>query len=81
MFLLACVGIWLLGRVLKKSKKASGEPHTSYEKEQKLFTLYQNVEDMLAGFEEYVEEAKKETAKSMAKMQEMMDETRSYNFV
>jgi len=76
-FLLACVGIWLLGRVLKKSKKASGEPHTSYEKEQKLFTLYQNVEDMLAGFEEYVEEAKKETAKSMAKMQEMMDETRS----
>ncbi len=76
-FLLACVGIWLLGRVLKKSKKANTEQHTSYEKEQKLFNLYQNVEDMLSSFEEYVEEAKEETSKSMAKIQRMMEETRS----
>lgn len=76
-FLLVCVGIWLLGRVLKKSKKGNGEQHTSYEKEQKLFTLYQNVEDMLSSFEEYVEEAKADTGKSMAKMQEMLEETRS----
>jgi len=76
-FLLACAGIWLLGRVLKKSKKGNSEQHTSREKEQKLFNLYQNVEDMLSGFEEYVEEAKGETDKSMAKMQEMLEETRS----
>jgi hypothetical protein len=76
-FLLACAGIWLLGRVLKKSKKGNGEQHTSNEKEQKLFNLYQNVEDMLSSFEEYVEEAKSDTDKSMAKMQEMLEETRS----
>lgn len=76
-FLLVCAGIWLLGRVLKTSKKGNGEQQTSYEKEQKLFTLYQNVEDMLSSFEEYVEEAKADTGKSMAKMQEMLEETRS----
>jgi hypothetical protein len=76
-FLLICAVIWLLGRVLKKSKKASGTQQTNHEKEQKLFSLYQNVEDMLSSFEEYVEEAKSDTDKSMAKMQEMLEETRS----
>ncbi len=76
-FLLVCAAIWLLGRLLKKSKKGDGEQHTSYEKEQKLFTLYQNVEDMLSSFEEYVEEAKGEANQSLAKMQDMLQETRS----
>lgn len=76
-FLLVCAGIWLLGRVLRKSRKGNAEQHTSYDKEQKLFNLYQDVEDMLSSFEEYVEEAKGETDKSMDKMQGMLEETRS----
>ncbi len=75
-FLLVCGAIWLIGRVLKRSKK-SNEEHGSYDKEQKLYTLYQNVEDMLNSFEEYVDGAKEEADQRMAKMQAMLEETRS----
>lgn len=54
-FLLVCGVIVLYGRVTRgKNKKDEG----SYEKEQRLFTMYQNVEDMLDGFEAYAEEVK-----------------------
>lgn len=75
-FLLLSVTIWLLGRVLKKSKKAREIDKASYEKEQKLFTLYQNVEDMLASFEEYVEETQNESDKNMAEMKRMLEDVK-----
>ncbi len=75
-FLLLSVTIWLLGRVLKKSKKAREIDKASYEKEQKLFTLYQNVEDMLASFEEYVEETQNEADKNMAEMKRMLEDVK-----
>lgn len=53
-FILVCGAILLLGKVLRSSKK---NEKGNYEKEQRLFKLYQNVEDMMTSFEEYVEEA------------------------
>jgi|AGTN01.2.fsa_nt_gi hypothetical protein len=54
-FILVCCSIWVYGRVMRADKKGG---KSGYEKEQQLFRLYQNVEDMLSSFEEYVEEAK-----------------------
>jgi len=54
-FLLACGLIWFYGRVAGKDKK---KDRNEYEKEQRLFKLYQDVEDLLNGFEAYTEEAK-----------------------
>lgn len=53
-FLLVCATIWFYGRVMRRSKAKDG----AEEKERQLFKLYQNVEDMLGGFEAYAEEAK-----------------------
>ena len=75
-FILLCVTIWLFGKVLKKSKKAREIEKTGFEKEQKLFTLYQNVEDMLASFEEYVEETQSETDKTITEMQKILQEVK-----
>jgi len=55
-FILVCLAIWFSSRVGRKRKNEKDE----YAKEQRLFKLYQNVEDMMNGFEEYVEEAKAE---------------------
>ena len=56
-FILVCAVIWLYGRVTHAEKK---NDKSSYEKEQRLFKMYQNIEDMLSSFEEYTEEAKAE---------------------
>lgn len=53
-FLLVCTAIWFFGRVMRRKHTKEGGD----EKERQLFRLYQNVEDMLGGFEEYAEEAK-----------------------
>lgn len=54
-FILLLCAIWFYARVTQTNKKGN---KGGYEKEQQLFKLYQNIEDMLGGFEEYVEEAK-----------------------
>ena len=69
-FLLVCAAIWLFGRVMRKSKK---EDKNGYEKEQRLFKLYQNVEDMLGMFEEYAEEAKKEIETKLKEARELLE--------
>jgi len=69
-FLLVCAAIWLFGRVMRKSKK---EDKNGYEKEQRLFKLYQNVEDMLGMFEEYAEEAKKEIEAKLKEARELLE--------
>jgi len=53
-FLLVWATIWVYGRVMRRSKTKNG----GEEKERQLFRLYQNIEDMLGGFEEYAEETK-----------------------
>ena len=53
-FLLVLGTIWFYGRIMRRSKTKNG----GEEKERQLFRLYQNIEDMLGGFEEYAEEAK-----------------------
>ena len=54
-FLLVCGAIWFFSRMTGTGKK---KDKSSFEKEQRLFKLYQNVEDMLSSFEEYAEEAR-----------------------
>lgn len=75
-FVLLSVAIWLLSRVLRKSKKAREIDKTSFDKEQRLFTLYQNIEDMLASFEEYVEETQSEADKNIGEMKKMLEEVK-----
>lgn len=70
-FLLVCAAIWFYARVMHKSKK---EDKGSYEKDQRLLKLYQNVEDMLNAFEEYTEDSKKEINKGLEEMRTLIDE-------
>lgn len=74
-FLLVCAGIWLVGRLVRPSggKQKGEKQKVSYDKEQRLFQLYQNIEDMLAGFEEYVEEARAETERSKAEISALLE--------
>lgn len=68
-FLLACLLIWFYKRMSRGGKKTD---QGSYEREQRLFRLYQNVEDMLNSFEEYTEAAKAEIDKNIEKMNAMI---------
>jgi|GEM_PF-1077061 len=56
-FLLVCGVIWFYSRTVGKAKTKDKK---GYDREQRLFILYQEIEDMLKGFELYVEEAKAE---------------------
>jgi hypothetical protein len=73
-FLLICGVVWFFAKVLRGGK-AKGD-RSSYEKEQRLFTLYQNVEDMLASFEELADETRKGTEEALKKAEEMVEEAR-----
>lgn len=68
-FILVCAGIWFYSRIVHKKQKETSE----YNKEQRIYKLYQNVEDMMTGFEQYVEEVKAEldqkTSEIMAKIE------------
>ena len=52
-FLLAALLLWFYKRTPRSQKKREEK---SFEREAKLFKLYQNIEDLMDGFEEYVEE-------------------------
>ena len=73
-FLLVCAAIWFFNKV-SRGAKGKGDK-SAYEKEQRLFTLYQNVEDMMSGFEEYAEETKKDTEAALTKAVRMLEEIR-----
>ena len=73
-FLLICAAIWFFGRMTGiKKKKDKG----SFEKEQRLFKLYQNVEDMLVSFEEYAEEAKAGMDECLKQAQALIESTQN----
>lgn len=69
-FILVCGVILLLGRVLGSGKK---NEKGNYEKEQRLFKLYQNVEDMMTSFEEYVEESQAKIDESYKKVMKLIE--------
>jgi hypothetical protein len=71
-FILLVILIWFYGRVTRKKADPG-----SQEKEQRLFRLYQNIEDMMGGFEEYAESAKKDISEGLDKLQSMLSETKS----
>lgn len=73
-FFLVCGGIWFFNKVAQGAKGKGDK--SAYEKEQRLFTLYQNVEDMMSGFEEYAEETKKDTEAALSKAVQMLEEIR-----
>lgn len=74
-FLLLCTAIWLVSRLIRPRKQKK-EQSGHYEKEQRLFNLYQNIEDLLAGFEEYVEEARAENEQMTLKTTTMLEEAK-----
>lgn len=67
-FLLVCGVIWFYSRTVGKARSAKDKK--GYDREQKLFTLYQEIEDMLKGFELYVEEAKAEIENHIRQMEQ-----------
>jgi seryl-tRNA synthetase len=69
-FLLIMGGAWFLAKVLRSGKDRGGK--SSYEKEQRLFTMYQNLEDMLAGFEELAEETRKSTEEALERSEQAL---------
>jgi len=69
-FLLIIAGAWFLAKVFRAGKNKDGK--SSYEKEQRLFTMYQNLEDMLAGFEELAEETRKSTEEALKKSEQAL---------
>jgi len=69
-FLLVIAGAWFLAKVFRAGKNKDGK--SSYEKEQRLFTMYQNLEDMLAGFEEQAEETRKSTEEALKKSEQAL---------
>lgn len=72
-FLLVCGAIWFYGRVMRAENK---KDKSSYEKEHRLFTMYQNVEDMLDGFEGYAEEAKSAIDERLKQVESLIDSLR-----
>ena len=67
--LLAAAVVFMIDR-LKRSRHSSED--MIKEKERRLFTLYQNLEDMIDSVEEYVEEAKESIEKDKNRMSEML---------
>lgn len=74
-FLLLCTAIWLVSRLIRPRKQTKDQ-NSSYGKEQKLFNLYQNIEDLLAGFEEYVEETRAENERAAMQTAAMLEEAK-----
>jgi len=72
-FLLVCGAIWFYGRVMRAENK---KDRSGYEKEQRLFVMYQNVEDMLDGFEGYAEEAKSAIDERLNQVESLIDDLR-----
>ncbi|MGE5495276.1 MAG: DUF6115 domain-containing protein [Burkholderiales bacterium] len=70
-FILLVILAWFYGRVTRKKTDMG-----SQEKEQRLYRLYQNIEDMMSGFEEYAESAKKEISEGVEKLQSLLDEAK-----
>lgn len=76
-FVLVCLSMWLFFRLYKRTEKKRKEKgNSSYDKEQKLFTLYQNIEDLLASFEEYVEESKSEAQSAKDEIKQLIEEAK-----
>lgn len=69
-FLLVMAGAWFLAKVFRAGKEKGSK--SSYEKEQRLFTMYQNLEDMLAGFEELAEETRKSTEETLKRSEQAL---------
>jgi len=69
-FLLVLAGAWFLAKVFRAGKDRGSK--SSYEKEQRLFTMYQNLEDMLAGFEELAEETRKSTEEALGRSEQAL---------
>ncbi len=69
-FILVITTIFIAKKIKSPKDKHDG---AMSEKEKKLFKLYQNLEDMIAGAMEYMEESKKEVAQSQDKISDMID--------
>ena len=73
-FLLVCAAIWFFSKIYKGAKK---EETNDYAKEQRLYKLYQNVEDMMTSFEEYVEQSKAELDQKLSQIERILEKPES----
>lgn len=71
-FLLVCIAIWLVARVVRSKKKA-----VPANEKDNLFKLYQGMEDMMNSLEEYVEKAKEDMAKDREEAARMLEKVES----
>ncbi|MDL2220621.1 hypothetical protein LJC55_03035 [Eubacteriales bacterium OttesenSCG-928-N14] len=71
-FLLIVLSIWLFVKLTKRSAALDDNAELK-EKERRLFRIYQNLEDMMQGMEEYVEESKIELQTQREQINAMME--------
>lgn len=69
-FMLVLVIIYISKKVEGKN---SGDSNAFYEKEKRLFKLYQNLEDIITSSEEYMEETRSEVAADREKISQMQE--------
>ena len=69
-FVLVCMAILLHAKLSRPAKQKIDDGN---EKEKRLFKLYQNLEDMMNGIEEYVEESRREIAADKQKIDELLE--------
>lgn len=70
-FVLICGAIVLFRR--SGGRATGGDAGALQEKEKRLFRLYQNLEDMITGAEEYIEETRRDIDTDRDKMARMLD--------
>ena len=75
-FALLCVLIVIYRRLMLPTKKQAAETDATKEKEERLFRLYQNIEEMMDNFEGYIEQSKEQLEQDKAQIAGQLDQVR-----
>ncbi len=71
-FGLLCVLVVLYRRAGSTGRRAQAEQDTERAKQERLFKLYQNIEDMMDSFEGYLEQSREQMQSERARMDEQL---------
>ena len=75
-FALLCVLIVIYRRLILPTKKQAVETDATKEKEERLFRLYQNIEEMMDNFEGYIEQSKEQQEQDKAQIAGQLEQVR-----
>ena len=75
-FALLCVLIVIYRRLILPTKKQAVETDATKEKEERLFRLYQNIEEMMDNFEGYIEQSKEQQEQDKAQISGQLEQVR-----